>query len=167
MTGFETKPVVHRVPAQDEPFAWAREELRRGHPILAALPKEIWQALPPGFVAAHPWNGGSVGHQIVVNGFTWNEQTHQGTFHVINSWAELTEFDLTTEAARGGTLIIERSLSAMGEPAPVEVKEIVQTITFVKTAGSTNLYEVQTNLGSRRIAAPNEDRARELAEHGR
>ena len=63
--------------------------------------------------------------------------------------------------------MIEKSLSAVGEPAPVEVKEVVQTVTFVKTAGSTKLYDVQTNLGSRRIAAPNEDRARELAEQGR
>lgn len=166
MTNFKTKPKTHRLPPQEDAFNWARQELRHGRPILAAFPREVWQALPPGFVAEHPWNGGSVGHQIVLNGFTWNADTQQGTFHVINSWKELMEFDLTTEAAQGGTLVIEQSLSPRGEEEVAEVKETVQTITFLKSAGSTNLYEVQTNLGTRRIAAPSEEKARELAEEG-
>lgn len=166
MTDFKTKPKTHRLPPQEDAFNWAREELRHGRPILAAFPREVWQALPPGFVAEHPWNGGSVGHQIVLNGFTWNADTQQGTFHVINSWQELMEFDLTTEAAQGGTLIIEQSLSPLGEEEVAEVKETVQNITFIKSAGSTNLYEVETNLGTRRIAAPSEAKARELAEAG-
>lgn len=167
MAGFSSKPVPHRLPAQEDPFDWARKELRLGRPLLAALPREIWQALPPGFVAAHPWNGGSVGHQIVINGFTWDHATQQGTFHVVNSWAELMEFDLTTEAARGGTLTIEQSLSPLGEAPPVEVKETVQKVTFLKAAGTTNLYEVETNLGTRRIAAQSEDSAREMVEQSR
>jgi len=86
MTGFKYKPVVHDLPAQEEPFDWTRKELRKGRPIMAAFPREIWQALPPGFIAEHPWGGGSVGHQIVINGFTWNKDTQKGTFHIINSW---------------------------------------------------------------------------------
>ena len=161
-------PLIHNLPPQEEdPFAWARGELRKGRPLLAAFPKEIWQALPPGFVAAHPWNGGSVGHQVVINGFTWNQETKQGTFHIINSWEELLEFDLKTEAAQGGALVIEQSLSPRGEmPAPT-AKEIVKTITFLRVAGKTNLYEVETNLGKRRVAAASEDDARALVENAK
>jgi len=161
-------PLIHNLPPQEvDPFEWARGELRRGRPLLAAFPKEIWQALPPGFVAAHPWNGGSVGHQIVINGFTWNQETKQGTFHIINSWEELFEFDLKTEAAQGGALVIEQSLSPRGEmPAPT-AKEVVKTITFLRTAGKTNLYEVETNLGKRRVAATSEDGVRALVENAK
>lgn len=106
----------------DDPFEWARGELRKGRPLLAAFPREIWQALPPGFIAAHPWGGGNVGHQIVVNGFTWNSETKQGTFHIINSWAELPEFDLKTEAAKGGALVISYSMLPKGEAPPVAEK---------------------------------------------
>lgn len=167
LQSFKSKPIVHDLPAQEEPFVWARQELRRGRPLLAALPKEVWQALPAGFIAAHPWNGGSVGHQIVVNGFTWNETSQQGTFHVVNSWAELTEFDLSTEAAKRGILVFEQSLSPVGEPQAAAVKEVVQSITFLKAAGTTNLYEVETNLGTRRIAAPSEESVRDMVEAGR
>jgi hypothetical protein len=161
-------PLIHTLPPQEEdPFEWARGELRQGRPILAAFPREIWQALPPGFVAAHPWNGGSVGHQIVINGFTWNQATKQGTFHIINSWEELLEFDLKTEAAQGGALVIEQSLSPRGEmPAPT-AREVVKTITFLRVAGKTNLYEVETNLGKRRVAAASEDGARALVENAK
>ena len=44
--------VIHRLPPQVEPFEGARDELRKGRPLLAAFPCEIWQALPPGFIAA-------------------------------------------------------------------------------------------------------------------
>src|SRR5258708_6694110 len=48
VTGFTPKPTIHNVPGEeDDSFDWARSELRRGRPILAAFPKEIWQALPP------------------------------------------------------------------------------------------------------------------------
>ncbi len=159
-------PLIHNLPPQEEdPFEWARGELRQGRPLLAAFPKEIWQALPPGFVAAHPWNGGSVGHQIVINGFTWNRETKQGTFHIINSWEELFEFDLKTEAAQGGALVIEQSLSPRGElPAPT-AKEVVKSVTFLRAAGKTNLYEVETNLGKRKVAAVSEEGARALVEN--
>ncbi|HZP59473.1 MAG TPA: hypothetical protein VFB27_04040 [Opitutaceae bacterium] len=166
---FKSRPVLHRLPAQaEDPFEWAREELRKGHPILAAFPREIWQALPPGFVAAHPWNGGPVGHQIVINGFTWNSRTRKGTFHIINSWQELPQFDLTTDAAGGGALVIEQSLSPIGEAKVQVAKEVVQHVTFLKSVGDTGetkLYEVQTNLGTRRIVAPNEAAVREMVEN--
>lgn len=166
MTGFPARPVRHRPPPQAAPFDWAREELRKGRPILAAFPREIWQALPPGFVAAHPWNGGSVGHQIVINGFTWDSAAQKGTFHIVNSWNELMEFDLTTEAAGGGALAIEQSMSPIGEIAPETAKEVVQKVTLLKAVGSTNLYEVQTNLGTRRVAAASEASVYELVEQG-
>jgi len=167
VNGFLPKPIVHDLALQEDPFEWARAELRKGRPILAAFPKEIWQALPPGFVAAHPWGGGSVGHQIVINGFTWNSETKQGTFHIVNSWNELPEFDLKTEYAKRGVLVIEQSLSPKGEPQPEQEKEIVKSITLIRNAGKTNLYEVETNLGKRRIAATDEDAVRSLVEDGR
>jgi hypothetical protein len=166
MTDFKSKPVTHSMAPQDEPFDWARKQLRLGRPILAALPKEIWQALPSGFIAAHPWNGGSVGHQIVINGFTWDETTQKGSFHVINSWKELTEFDLSTDNAKGGLLVMEKSLSPVGETRTETVKEVVQKITLIKSVGSTNLYEVETNLGTRRVAAPDEEKIYSLVEQG-
>lgn len=164
LKGFKSKPVVHDVPPEANPFDWARSELRKGRPILAALPREIWQALPPGFVAAHPWNGGSVGHQIVLNGFTWNPNTRKGTFHVINSWNELMEFDLGTDVADDRLLVIEQSMSPLGEVQEQKVKETVRRITYIKSVGSTNLYEVETNLGMRRVAAPSEEKIRSLIE---
>lgn len=168
LAGFTPAPWVHPLPAHEtDPFEWARSELRQGRPILAAFPKEIWQALPPGFVAARPWSGGNIGHQIVINGFTWDRAKKQGTFHIINSWHELPEFDLTTEAAKGGALVIECSLSPKGELQPEAVKEIVKSITFIRTAGSSNLYEVETNLGRRKIAATSEAAARALIEERR
>jgi len=164
MTGFKSKPIRHRLPSQAVPFEWARQELRRGRPLLAAFPREIWQALPPGFVAEHPWNGGSVGHQIIINGFTWDTATQKGTFHIVNSWQELMEFDLTTDAASGGALVIEESLSPLGEVQAAAVKEVIQKITRLKAVGSASLYEVQTNLGTRRIVASSEAKARSMVE---
>jgi hypothetical protein len=159
------RALVHVLPGYEEdPFEWARGELRKGRPLLAAFPKEIWQALPPGFIAQHPWNGGSVGHQVVINGFTWNKETRSGTFHIINSWNELPEFDLKTESAGGGAMVVEASLSPRGEVPPPSEKEVVKSVTFLRTAGSTNLYEVETNLGKRKIAAVSEAAARALAE---
>jgi hypothetical protein len=167
ITGFKPKPIVHNLPGSaEDPFEWARNELRKGRPILAAFPREVWQALPSGFVAAHPWNGGPVGHQIVINGFTWNKDTRQGTFHIINSWQELPQFDLTTEAAQGGVLVIEQSLSPIGEVNVETAKEVIQGITLIKKVGTTNLYEVQTNLGTRRVAAQDKAAARATVEEG-
>ena len=165
ITNHIPKPVLHPLPPQDEAFDWARDELRKGRPLLAALPREIWQALPSGFVAEHPWSGGPVGHQIVVNGFTWNKETREGTFHVINSWEELPQFDLTTEAAKGGIMVIEQSMSPIGEAQVESAKEIVQSVSLVRTVGTTNLYKVTTNVGTHRVLARDEAAAREMVEN--
>jgi hypothetical protein len=101
VTNFTPRPLIHSWTPKVDAFEWTMQELRKGRPVLASFPREIWQDLPPGFVGKHPWNGGNVGHQIVINGFTWNQETHEGTFHVVNSWKELPEFDLKTEAAKG------------------------------------------------------------------
>lgn len=166
ITDRKPKPILHRLPPEKEPFQWARDELRKGRPILAALPREIWQALPPSFVAAHPWNGGPVGHQIVINGFTWNQSTHEGSFHIINSWAELPEFELKTEDAKGGLLVMEQSISPSGEPQTEPIKEIVQQIMLVRAVGKANLYQVKTNLGSRQVLAPDEAAVHDMVENG-
>jgi hypothetical protein len=157
-------PVLNPLPLQDEPFEWARQELRKGRPVLAALPREIWRALPIAVLAARPWSGGSVGHQIVINGFTWNKDTKEGTFHVINSWNELPQFDLKTRDARGGALVIEQSLSPIGEPKTETVKEVVYSITLLKVVGKTNLYEVKTDHGTHRVLALDAAAAREMIE---
>lgn len=164
ITDRRPRPLMHTRPPGVEEFNWAREQLRKGRPLLAALPREIWQALPPGFIASRPWSGGSVGHQIVVNGFTYNRATGEGSFHVVNTWAELPEFDLSLEAAAGGNLVFEASLSRVGEPPEVVTKEVVQRVTFLKSVGNSNLYEVVTNQGTERMLAPSEEAARRLVE---
>lgn len=171
MTGFKTQPVVHKVPPGSEQFEWARQQLRRGRPLLAALPREVEMALPAEFLAQRPWSGGDIGHQIVVNGFTWNPQTREGTFHIVNSWAELLEFDLELKYAVNGGLIFEASLSPVGEkPTKEEVaaaSEAVQQVTYIKPVGDSKLFEVTTNLGVRKVIAPDARAARRIVEEGR
>jgi hypothetical protein len=163
MYGFTPRPVFHRLPGQADPFKWTRDELRKGRPVLASFPREVWQDLPPGFIAAHPWSGGDVGHQVVINGFTWNKDTQQGTFHIINSWKELPEFDLKTEAATGA-LVIEQSLSPKGEEREKAAKVTIINVTLVSSMGKTNLYRVDTSDGIRKVAAPNADAARSMVD---
>ena len=158
-------PVLHTWTPKIDAFEWTRQELRKGRPVLAAFPKEVWQDLPPGFVGKHPWSGGNVGHQVVINGFTWNSQTHEGTFHIVNSWKELPEFDLKTEAARGA-MEVEQSLSPKGEPREAVVKTQVTRVTLIKAIGKTNLYEVATSGGVERVAASDEAAAKAMVEGG-
>jgi hypothetical protein len=160
---YAPRSAIHYPDGIRDPFDWARDELRRGHPILAAFPESIWEGLPPQFVAAHAWDGGKEGHAIVVNGFTWNKATGQGTFHIINSWKDLSEFDLTVEAAKG-LLVMQWSLSAKNEVEPVATKEVVTKVLLVRSAGNVNLYDVETNMGSHNVAAPNEAEAKRLVE---
>jgi hypothetical protein len=161
--GFTPRPIVYNWTPKVDAFEWTRQELRKGRPVLAAFPREIWQALPPGFVGQHPWNGGSVGHQIVINGFTWNRDTHEGTFHIINSWKELPEFDLKTEMARGA-MDVEQSLSPKGEPVEEAVVTQVTKVVLIRSIGKTNLYEVDTSTGVERVAAPDAATARAMVE---
>jgi hypothetical protein len=156
-------PQLHRWSPKVDAFEWTRQEIRKGRPVLAAFPREIWQDLPPGFVGEHPWNGGNVGHQIVINGFTWNNETHEGTFHIINSWKGLFEFDLKTEAARGA-MDVEESISPKGEPMEEVSRTRVTKVVLLKTIGKTNLYEVDTNNGVERVAAADENTARSMVE---
>jgi hypothetical protein len=122
-------------------------------------------SLPPGFVGEHPWFGGNVGHQIVVNGFTWNRETHEGTFHIINSWKGLYEFDLKTDAAKGA-MDVEQSISPKGEPREEAAGTKVVKVTLIKAIGKTNLYEVDTTDGVERVAASDENAARLMVEGG-
>jgi hypothetical protein len=156
-------PLLHTWTPKTDAFEWTRQELRKGRPVLAAFPREIWQDLPPGFVGKHPWNGGNVGHQVVINGFTWNTETHSGTFHIVNSWKELPEFDLKTDAARGA-MDVEQSLSPKGEQAEATLKTVVTKVTLVKSFGKTSLFEVETNHGIERVSAPDEPSAKALVE---
>jgi hypothetical protein len=156
-------PSLHRWTPRTDAFEWTRQELRKGRPVLAAFPREIWQDLPPGFVGKHPWNGGNVGHQIVINGFTWNSETHEGTFHIVNSWKELPEFDLKTEAARGA-MDVEYSMSPKGEPREAVAQARVTNVTLVKALGKMNLYEVETTNGVERVAATDAATAKSMVE---
>lgn len=160
---FTPRPRFHNWTPKVDAFEWTRAELRKGRPVLAAFPREIWQDLPPGFVGKHPWSGGNVGHQIVINGFTWNKETREGTFHIINSWKELPEFDLKTSAAKGA-MDVEQSLSPKGEPKEEAPKTEVIKVTLIKTIGKTNLYQVDTNNGVERVAAADEVAARSMVE---
>jgi hypothetical protein len=163
MMSFNPRPVLHNWTPKVDAFEWTRQELRKGRPVLAAFPREIWQALPPGFVGMHPWNGGSVGHQIVINGFTWNRDTHEGTFHIVNSWKELPEFDLKTDMAKGA-MVVEQSLSPKGEPVEEAVVTQVTKVVLIRSMGKTNLYEVDTSTGVERVAAPDAAQARAMVE---
>ena len=160
------KPKLHKALPYGDNFDWAREQLRLGRPILAALPREIWQALPVDYLASRIWSGGSVGHQIVVNGFTYDAQNDTGTFHVVNSWSELESFQLKLRDARHGNLIFEYSMSPYGEQIAAQNHSpiVVQSIRLIKSAGSSNLYQVTTNKGTRTILAPDRLTAQKLVE---
>ena len=165
VTSYVPATALHNPPRQDNVFEWIRGEVRKGRPVFAALTHEIWQALPPQFIAAHGWDGGKEGHAIVVNGFTWNNQTHKGSFHIINSWEQLYEFDLPVENAEG-MLAYPRSLTPKGRIEAPDAPEQVKRVTLLQARGQINIYEVETNLGIRKVAAPNEAAARALIEAG-
>jgi len=163
-------PIIHRVPVGVNDFDWAREQLRQGRPLLAALPFEIWRALPAEFLGQRPWSGGNVGHQIVINGFTYNHDTGEGSFHVVNTWKELPEFDFDLQFTKGGALIIEASLSPMGQKLAQPPRRLaasspleVLSVRLIRKAGTVNLYEVQTTHGVKKVAAANEAAAKEAA----
>ena len=155
---------IHEPVSQDHVFDWILGEVRQGRPVFAALTHEIWQALPPKFIAARGWDGGKEGHAIVINGFTWNHQTNKGSFHIINSWEQLYEFDLPVENAVN-MLAYPRSLTPKGRIEAPDAPEQVQRVTLIRAAGAVNIYEVETNRGVRRVAAPNEAEARALIEN--
>ncbi len=158
-------PLVHYPSGTLPPFEWARQELRKGHPILSALPQNMWLSLPADFLATHPWDGNSkIGHQIVINGFTYNPATKKGTFHIVNSWRSLAEFDVPVESRDEQNFIMEQSLSPKGEPPEQVVKIVASAATLIKTVGKQNLYSVETNVGSQRVLAASEEAAKSFVE---
>ena len=147
------------------PFDWARQELRKGRPILSALPEDIWMSLPADFLSTHPWDGTSkIGHQVVINGFTYNPATQKGTFHVINSWRALSEFDVPVEKKDEKRIVMEQSLSPRGEPPEQATKVTAGAITALKQVGKQNLYSVETNLGTQKVVAASEEAAKAVVE---
>jgi hypothetical protein len=158
-------PIIYYPDGTIPPFEWARQQLRKGRPILAALPENIWLSLPADFLAKHPWEGNNrIGHQVVINGFTYNPATKKATFHVVNSWRELAEFDITVEARDERNLLMEQSLAPKGELPEQPPKVTAGAIALVRPVGKQNLYNVETNLGPRRVMAVSEAAAREFVE---
>lgn len=158
-------PVLHFPNGTIAPFDWARQELRKGRPVLSALPQNIWLSLPADFLATHPWDGNSkVGHQVVINGFTWNPATKKGTFHVINSWTVLSEFDVPVEPRDEKNFIMEQSLSPKGEPPEEAVKIKAGAVTVLKPVGKQFLYSVETNVGPQKVMAATEEAAKAFVE---
>jgi len=158
-------PTVHIPDGTIAPFEWARQELRKGRPILAGLPEDIWMSLPADFLATHPFDGsGKIGHQVVINGFTYHPETRKGTFHVVNSWRVLAEFDVPVEQADERRILIEQSLSPRGEAPEQAVKLVAGAVTPVKQVGKQSLYSVETNLGLRKVLAANAAAAKAVVE---
>ncbi len=158
-------PIVHFPEGTLPPFEWARRELRKGRPILAALPENIWLSLPADYLATHPFEGNSkIGHQVVINGFTYNAATKKATFHVVNSWRVLAEFDVPVEPRDEKNIVMEQSLSPKGEPPEQAVKIVAGAVTLLKPVGKQNLYSVETNVGPQKVMAVSEERAKQLVE---
>jgi len=158
-------PVVHFPNGTIPSFEWARQELRKGRPILAALPENVWLSLPADFLATHPFDGsGKIGHQVVINGFTWNAATKKATFHVVNSWRVLSEFDVPVEPRDERNIVMEQSLSPKGEPPEQAVKITAGAVTLLKPVGKQNLYSVETNVGPQKVLAASEEGAKQFVE---
>jgi hypothetical protein len=158
-------PTVHFPNGTISSFEWARQELRKGRPILSALPEDIWMSLPAEFLATHPFDGNSkIGHQVVINGFTYNPATQKGTFHVVNSWRVLAEFDVPVDKSDERRILMEQSLSPRGEPPEAAAKVTAGVITVIKPVGKKNLYAVETNLGTQRVVATTEEDAKAFVE---
>lgn len=160
-------PVVHFPDPAVSPFEWARQQLRKGRPVLAALPENVWLSLPADFLATHPFDGsGKIGHQVVLNGFTYNAATKKATFHVVNSWRDLAEFEVPVEIRdeQAKNILIEQSLSPKGEPPEQAEKIVAGAVTLLKPVGKQNLYSVETNVGPKKVMAASEAGAREFVE---
>ncbi len=158
-------PLVHYPDGTHDPFEWARQQLRKGRPILAGLTEKYWITMPADFLATHRFDGTkSVGHQVVINGFTWNPATQKGSFHVVNSWRDLAEFDVPVDKKDEDMILIEQSLSPRGEEPEQAVKLVVSSITAIKAVGKQSLYEVATNVGPQRVLAASEEAAKALVE---
>jgi hypothetical protein len=158
-------PIAYHPDGTVPPFEWARQQLRKGRPLLAALPENIWLSLPADYLATHPFEGNSkIGHQIVISGFSYNPSTKKSTFHIVNSWRILSEFDITVEARDERNISIEQSLAPRGEQPEQPPKIVAGAITLLKPVGKQNLYSVETNLGPRKVMAVSEEGAKQFVE---
>jgi hypothetical protein len=158
-------PIAYYPDGTLAPFEWARRELRKGRPILAALPENIWLSLPADYLATHPFEGnGKIGHQIVINGFSYNAATKKAMFHIVNSWRVLSEFDITVEPRDERNIVMEQSLAPRGELPEQPPKVIAGAITLLRPVGKQNLYAVETNLGPRKVMAISEEGAKQFVE---
>ncbi|HWA28914.1 MAG TPA: hypothetical protein VG734_24900 [Lacunisphaera sp.] len=158
-------PIAYYPDGTIPPFEWARQQLRKGRPILAALPENIWLSLPADYLAQHPWEGNNkIGHQVVINGFSYNPTTKKSTFHVVNSWRSLAEFDVTVEARDEKNVLMEQSLAPKGELPEQAEKIVAGAITLVRAVGKQNLYSIETNKGPKKVTAATEDDAKRLVE---
>jgi hypothetical protein len=61
---------------------------------------------------------------------------------------------------------VEQSLSPRGELPEKAEQTHVMKIRLLKAVGKTNLYEADTNNGTQRVVAPDEDSARAMLETG-
>jgi hypothetical protein len=164
-------PVAHVPDAAARAFDWVRQQLRLGRPVLAGLRREMWLTLPAEFIAVRGWDGnGNVGHAVVVNGFTYDPtDPTKDTFHVINSWKELPEFDMKADRVSEGSFTVLYSLSPRGEVISKEAKDSSDNVTVIsitreKPSGKQFLFVAETNVGTRRVVAADEASARGLIE---
>jgi hypothetical protein len=158
-------PIVHFPSGTIRPFEWARQELRKGRPILSALPEDIWMSLPADFLATHPFDGNAkIGHQVVINGFTYNPATGKATFHVVNSWRVLPEFDVPVEPKDEPRILMEQSLSPRGEPPEEAVKVVAKSVTQLRPVGTQFLFAVETNTGTQKVMATTAEAAKAVVE---
>lgn len=156
-------PILHYPKNIEKPFDWAREQLRLGRPVMALLPEDIWQALPASFLATHPWDGAKEGHAVVINGFTFDSaDAKKNTFHIINSWRDLGEFDVPADVAAKNVVVIEESISPKGEVQVAAEPLLIKRVTQLSPVGKQFLFAVETNLGMRKVVAGSEEAARRL-----
>ena len=164
-TAMVPAPILHTPRNAEQPFEWAREQLRLGRPVMAILPEDIWQALPAKFLATHPWDGAKEGHAVVLNGFTFDSaDPKKNTFHVINSWRDLGEFDVPADTAAKKVVRIDQSISPKGEVQVAAEQVTIKQITQLNAVGKQFLFSVETNVGVRRVVAASEEAARRLIE---
>ena len=85
---------------QSENWKWVREEIRQGRPVMGALINDYWRILPAEYFETHRAPDMSIGHAIVIHGFTWDETKQTGTFLLINSWEVSPQITVSTVNAK-------------------------------------------------------------------
>jgi hypothetical protein len=100
----------------------------------------------------------------VINGFTYNPTTGKATFHVVNSWRVLPEFDVPVELKDEPRILMEQSLSPRGEPPEEAVKVVAKSITQLRPVGTQFLFAVETNTGIQKVMATTAEAAKAVVE---